>query len=52
MRKGIVVDIKNEFQNDTLLMKIYTSNTNSILIEHEDGTYAILQRVQKETALK
>jgi hypothetical protein len=25
-RKGIVVDIKNEFQNDTLFMKIYTSN--------------------------
>jgi hypothetical protein len=49
MRKGIVVDIKNEFQNDTLLMKIYTSNTNSILIEHEDGTYAIYKGFKRDS---
>jgi hypothetical protein len=49
MRKGIVVDIKNEFQNDTLLMKINTSNTNSILIEHEDGTYAIYKGFKRDS---
>jgi hypothetical protein len=32
-------------------MKIYTSKTNCILIEHEDGTYAITKG-SKETALK
>jgi murein DD-endopeptidase MepM/ murein hydrolase activator NlpD len=49
MRKGIVVDIKNEFQNDTLLKKAYTSNTNSILIEHEDGTYAIYKGFKRNS---
>lgn len=38
MRKGIVVDIKNEFVTDTLMK--FTSKKNSILIEHADGTIA------------
>lgn len=49
MRKGIVVDIKNEFQSDTLIKKVYTSKTNSILIEHEDGTYAIYKGFKKDS---
>ena len=42
MRKGIVVDVKNEFATDTLVTGyIYTSKTNSVTIEQEDGTYSI-----------
>jgi hypothetical protein len=47
MRKGIVVDIKNEFQNDTLLMKILLVTPIVSLIEHEDGTYAIYKGFKK-----
>lgn len=44
MRKGIVVDIKNQFVTDTLVTGyVYTSKSNSIKIEHEDGTYASYQ---------
>ncbi len=40
MRKGIVIRISNEHKTDTLQKKSFTSKTNSILIEHPDGTYA------------
>lgn len=40
MRKGIVVDIKRDENLDTLIEKKYTSKTNQILIEHQDGTYS------------
>lgn len=49
MRKGIVVDIKNDFQNDTLTKMIYTSKTNNIVIEHEDGTYATYKGFKKDS---
>ena len=49
MRKGIVVDIKNEFQNDTLIKKVYTSNINSLVVEHEDGTYASYKGFKKDS---
>lgn len=40
MRKGIVIEIKNEYPTDTLVTGyIYTSKRNGIIIEHEDGTY-------------
>ena len=40
MRKGIVVQITNKFNVDTLFNKSFTSKRNTILIEHSDGTYA------------
>ncbi|NGY37027.1 peptidoglycan DD-metalloendopeptidase family protein [Flavobacterium sp. XN-5] len=49
MRKGIVVNLKNEFQNDTITKMLYTSKTNSIQIEHEDGTYASYSGFKKDS---
>ena len=49
MRKGIVVDLKNEFENDTLTKMVFTSKTNTILIEHEDGTYANYKGFKKNS---
>ena len=49
MRKGIVVAIKNEFENDTITKMIYTSKTNTIQIEHEDGTYALYKGFKKNS---
>jgi hypothetical protein len=40
MRKGIVVDIKTIESSNTQNIKEYTSKTNQILIEHNDGTYS------------
>jgi len=40
MRKGIVVDIKRGENSDTSMEKAYTSKTNQILVEHNDGTYS------------
>lgn len=39
-RKGIVVDVINEFQTDTLKLYKYQSQKNYIVVEHEDGTLA------------
>ena len=49
MRKGIVVNIKNEFENDTITNVVYTSKTNTIQIEHEDGTYALYKGFKKNS---
>lgn len=40
MRKGTVVKINSEFESDQEFNKTYTSKRNSVLIEHQDGTYA------------
>ena len=40
MRKGIVVEIVNTYDTDTLDIYKYTSKMNRIVIEHDDGTYA------------
>ena len=40
MRKGIVIDIINEFKTDSLDAYLYTSEMNKIFIEHNDGTIA------------
>ena len=40
IRKGVVVDIKNNFEIDTLKIVDYYSNQNSISVEHKDGTVA------------
>lgn len=40
VRKGIVVSVIDKFIVDTTIEKSYTSRVNSILIEHEDGSYS------------
>lgn len=40
MRKGIVIDVINEFKTDSLDAYKYTSKMNKIFIEHDDGTIA------------
>lgn len=39
-RKGIVVDVINEFQTDTFKLYKYQSQKNYIVVEHDDGTLA------------
>ncbi|OGS72841.1 MAG: hypothetical protein A3F91_13275 [Flavobacteria bacterium RIFCSPLOWO2_12_FULL_35_11] len=38
MRKGIVIEIVDKFETDSLDEYIYTSSMNKIVIEHNDGT--------------
>lgn len=38
MRKGVVIEIVDKFETDTLDAYIYISSLNKIVIEHEDGT--------------
>lgn len=40
MRKGVVIRIIDKYINNDKLNKTYTSERNSILIEHIDGSYA------------
>ena len=40
IRKGVVIDIENNFEIDTLKIVNYYSNHNSISVEHNDGTVA------------
>jgi hypothetical protein len=40
MRKGIVVKIVDDYNNDDKLNKTFTSKRNHIFIEHIDGSYA------------
>ena len=49
MRKGIVVKLINEFDEDSSLLKQYTSRRNSIIIEHEDGTFAEYKGFKKNS---
>jgi hypothetical protein len=49
MRKGIVVDLKNEYQTDTITNMVYTSKKNTLIIEHEDGTYAAYKGFKKDS---
>jgi len=51
MRKGLVVEIKDIYESDTLLQKNYTSYRNSILIEHADGSYAEYRGFKKNSIL-
>ena len=46
IRKGIVVDLKDNFELDSI--SHFTSNLNSILIEHLDGTYALYSGFSKK----
>jgi hypothetical protein len=49
MRKGIVVKLTNEYDDDASTTKIYTSKRNSIIIEHEDGTFAEYKGFKKNS---
>jgi antitoxin component YwqK of YwqJK toxin-antitoxin module len=40
IRKGLVVSINDKYEMDSTIGKSYTSNVNTILIEHPDGTLA------------
>lgn len=39
-RKGLVVELKDGMEPDSTVLHSYSSKSNSILIEHEDGTLA------------
>lgn len=43
MRKGIVVEIKNDYDDNSAANDYYTSKRNSIVVEHADGSYALYQ---------
>jgi len=45
VRKGIVVKVIDEFDYDTA--SLFTSKTNNVLIEHEDGSIAVYKRFIK-----
>lgn len=47
MRKGIVVEIIDDYKNDDELNKTYTSKGNLIIIEHKDGSYATYKGFDK-----
>ncbi len=49
MRKGIVVKLNNEYDDDASVAKHYTSKRNSIIIEHEDGTFAEYKGFKKNS---
>lgn len=49
MRKGIVVKLVNEYDEDASITKHYTSKRNSIIIEHEDGTFAEYKGFKKNS---
>jgi hypothetical protein len=51
MRKGVVIRIIDKYINDDKLNKTYTSERNSILIEHIDGSYASYKGFDKNQIL-
>lgn len=48
MRKGIVIDIINDYDFDPNSFSIFDEKRNSIIIEHEDGTYALYSGFKKD----
>ncbi|MBP0903812.1 hypothetical protein ACFSKN_16030 [Mariniflexile gromovii] len=48
MRKGIVVEIVNEFTRNPEINLNYTSKMNRIVVEHEDGTFASYSGLKKD----
>jgi hypothetical protein len=49
MRKGIVIDIVNDYDFDPKSYSIFDEKRNSIIIEHEDGTYAFYSGFKKDS---
>ncbi|MBK0383566.1 M23 family metallopeptidase [Pedobacter sp. SD-b] len=50
IRRGLVVEIKNDFENQESNV-VFTSNTNSIIVEHADGTFARYGHLKKGSIL-
>jgi hypothetical protein len=48
MRKGIVVLIDNQYNDNSLLDAQFTSRRNQVVIEHEDGTFAMYKGFKKD----
>lgn len=40
IRKGVVIDVVNQFVYDQSVSRFYQSNLNRIVVEHDDGTFA------------
>ncbi|OOG69257.1 hypothetical protein B0E44_12100 [Flavobacterium sp. A45] len=51
MRKGVVVQLVNQYDASSSSELHYTSNRNSITIEHADGTFAIYEGLKKNSIL-
>lgn len=47
MRKGIVVAVKDEYEDNSSVDAQYTSKRNSIIVEHADGTFAFYKGFKK-----
>jgi len=47
MRKGIVVLINNQYNDNSTLDAQFTSRRNKVVIEHEDGTFAMYKGFKK-----
>jgi len=47
-RKGIVVSVVADYSIDTTQLVTYSSNRNSILVEHKDGTFAKYEGFDKD----
>ncbi|MDW8848672.1 hypothetical protein SD960_01110 [Flavobacterium sp. MMLR14_040] len=48
MRKGIVVLIDNQYNDNSVLDAQFTSRRNQVVIEHEDGTFAMYKGFKKD----
>jgi hypothetical protein len=48
MRRGIVVFIDNQYDDNSILNAQYTSRRNKVVIEHEDGTFAMYRGFKKD----
>jgi len=51
MRKGVVIDVINNYDFDPNSFDIFYEKRNSIIIEHEDGTQASYEGFKKDTIL-
>ena len=49
MRKGIVVDVNKDYDNNSSENAEYTSKRNLVTIEHEDGTFAQYKGFKKSS---
>lgn len=47
MRKGVVVLINNQYDDNSTLDAQYTSRRNQVVIEHEDGTFAMYKGLKR-----
>lgn len=48
MRKGMVVRIENDYSHESKENISFTSKTNRVWVEHEDGTYALYDGFDKD----